>query len=178
MITSKFRAVIIFLIIGLSVFSCSKVKGDKDKTTTVKTNGKDVDSVSKNNTVKNNFSPEEFLSWNDKQVVENMGDPIEVDGFDMLFVPEFRAGVLNYFDVNDDVGENMLFKELTWNISEDKTKIDIEKERLTIWYAQKKDRRYLRKDHLKLPSVWEDATVDSLTWLPVDYLYWNTDSEF
>lgn len=165
---------IFILLIGLGLlFSCSNNKSAKAENNEL---------AAEETFFENNTRPEEkyfhdenyFTSIDYPTAIEKLGVPIEKDEFNSSQIYEFRVGILNFFSTEAD----MIFRELTWDISEDKNETDTGKQRLTIWYARKKDMQYYRDEHRKLPDIWNKTSIDSLSWLPVDFAYWDTDMEF
>ncbi len=104
-----------------------------------------------------------------------LGEPLNSESYAMSAAyGEFRVELLNYFPVSGSI----LMRELTWDISDTRDISDEGKERLTIWYACAKDKKYYRDAYAKLPAIWNNADSEADRWLPVDIFKWTTDWEF
>jgi len=99
----------------------------------------------------NPFNEVNFMGFDPAAAAYELGEPKYSETFDTRSLPEFRVELLNYLPAD----ENVLVKELTWDISETRDLSDEGKERLTIWYTEK----------------------DGM-WKPVHFMKWNEDSQF
>ena len=122
------------------------------------------------------FDPENFMTFDLPMAIHELGEPLS-----RRIIREQPHGLnielLNFF-LRDHIID-MQIEELTWNISDDAQVSDEGIERLTIWYAQAKNKGYVRTDsYAKLPPIWEIPPGKPTQQFPINFNKWTTHMQF
>ena len=124
----------------------------------------------------NPLDPDNFMTFDLPTAIRELGQPLSRD--EISTISEMDIDLLNLFS-QDTIMYNVHIERLTWNISDDAQVSDGGIERLTIWYAQAKDKEYARESRYAIfPPVWNSIPTDSTRQLPVRFLKWNINIQF
>ena len=121
------------------------------------------------------FDLKNFMNFDLSVAIHELGEPIDRQELSLSCLGEFHVELLNYFEAN----ENIKIECVTWDISSEADISDGGIERLTIWYAQEKDKSMARENpYCSLPTIWKTADKDNFRLLPILHKKWNTNMQF